>query len=170
MTRISLIDTHAHFNSLDMANLTDEIESANKNDRVSKIINVGLDLKTSEEAIQISLANPKFYSTLGIHPLHDDQVEGLKKLYTSYPNDKIVTIGETGFDMASNLDAQIKKFLESILLANELHLPLIIHLNTHDLATRRLYIETIKWYRPLYGFIFHYFHLSFEHPASVYIC
>jgi len=160
MNRISLIDTHAHYNSMIMNNLKDEILIANNNKDVCKIINIGLDNKTSEEAIKISLNNPKFYSTLGVHPLYDGNICELENLYNNYDNKKIVAVGETGIDTNGNVDIQIKKFLESIKLANKLELPLIIHANTSknsNVYANKLCIEIIKKYRPLYGFIFHFF-------------
>ena len=66
-----LIDTHVHYNSCIMTNLNDEIDKVNKSKEVTKIINVGLDFKTSEESINIGIDNDKFYSTIGIHPLYD---------------------------------------------------------------------------------------------------
>jgi Tat protein secretion system quality control protein TatD with DNase activity len=64
MSKISLIDTHAHYNSVTMDNLEEKIKIANNNSDVLKIINVGLNKETSEEAIKISINNFKFYSTL----------------------------------------------------------------------------------------------------------
>lgn len=81
MNKISLIDTHAHYNSVIMDDLEKQIKTANNNEDVSQIINVGLDSETSKEAIQISLKNPKFYSTLGIHPLYNGQIETLEDIF-----------------------------------------------------------------------------------------
>lgn len=160
MPKISLIDTHAHYNTAIMDQLESEIETANENEAVSKILNVGLDNSTSEEAVQISISNPKFYASLGVHPLYDGEVEKLIEIYSKYDEGKIVAIGETGIDTSGDLSSQIRKFLKSIILANELHLPLIIHANTtksSSLNANRACIEIIKRIRPQYGFVFHCF-------------
>lgn len=165
MNRISLIDTHAHYNSSIMDDLDSQIKTANYNGDVSQIINVGLDTKTSIETVQISLKNPKFYSTLGIHPLYDGQVDSLEDIFNRYDNKKIVAIGETGIDTNGEITQQIKKFLESIALANRLKLPLIIHANTtkgSNVNANRICLEIIKRYKPLYGFIFHCFQPDLE--------
>lgn len=164
MSKISLIDTHAHYNSSVIEDLEEQIMIANNKD-VSKIINVGLNNKISEEAIKIGIDNYKFYSTLGVHPLYDGKVNELEYLYNKYDNKKIVAVGETGIDTSGNISIQINKFLESIKLANKLKLPLIIHSNTtkesEDYANR-ICIEIIKKYKPLYGFIFHFFQPDLE--------
>lgn len=165
MNKINLIDTHAHYNSLTMDNLDEKLKTANSNNDVSKIINIGLNNNTSEEAILISLNNPKFYSTLGIHPLYDGNVEELEYLYHKYNNEKIVGIGETGIDTNGDIDIQIDKFIKSIQLANKLKLPIIIHACTTKDASinaNRLCIEIIKKYKPKYGFIFHCFQPDLE--------
>ncbi len=160
-----LIDTHAHYNSCVMENIKNEIDIVNKNKDLTKIINVGLDYKTSEEAIKIGIRNKKFYSTIGIHPLYDGKVNELEYLYDKYDNKKIVAVGETGIDTSGDISVQIDKFIESIRLANKLKLPLIIHSNTTKDSreyANKICIEIIKKYKPLYGFIFHFFQPDLE--------
>lgn len=160
-----LIDTHAHYNSCVMENLKNEIDIVNKSNDITKIINVGLDYKTSEESINIGIENNKFYSTIGIHPLYNGNVNELEYLYNKYDNKKIVAIGETGIDTSGDILKQIDKFIDSIRLANKLKLPLIIHSNTTKDSreyANKICIEIIKKYKPLYGFIFHFFQPDLE--------
>lgn len=165
MTKISLIDTHAHYNSVTMDNLEEKIRIANANDDVLKIINIGLNKETSEEAIQLSKKNSKFYSTLGIHPLYHGNISELEELYNIYNNEKIVGIGETGIDTTGDINKQIEKFVNSIKLANKLRLPVIIHANTtkdSEIYANKLCLEIIKKHKPIYGFIFHCFQPDLE--------
>ena len=160
MNKISLIDTHAHYNNTCMPNLTEQIMIANANEDVAKIINVGLDLNTSHDAIKIAIENPKFYSTIGIHPLYNGNTKYLRHLYDTYENGKIVAVGETGIDTSDDITIQMKKMIESINLANQLHLPVIIHSNTTRdsfVNANQLCIEIIKCCPPEYGFVFHCF-------------
>lgn len=152
MKKITLIDTHAHYNSIVMENLEEQIKVANNNLDVSKIINVGLDNRTSEEAVQISLNNSKFFSTLGIHPIYDENISKLEEIYFKNDNAKIVAVGETGIDTSKDISPQIDKFLDTIALANKLRLPLIIHSNTtkgSNTNANKICIEIIKKYPPL---------------------
>ncbi len=165
MNEISLIDTHTHYNSVVMENLEDQIKIANNNLDVSKIINIGLDNRTSEEAVQISLNNPKFYSAIGVHPLYNGEISKLEEIYFKYDNTKIVAVGETGLDTSQDISHQIEKLLESIALANKLKLPLIIHANTtkgSNINANKLCLEIIKKYPSKYGFVFHCFQPDLE--------
>ena len=149
---ISLIDTHAHYNS-EVMDIKQEIRLLNNNRNVSKIINVGLNVKTSLEVVKISLKEEKMYATLGIHPLYSGNISDLETIYYQYDNSKVVAIGETGIDNSANVNLQIDMFIESIKLANKLHLPLIIHSNNANVIC----MQIIKRYPPKYGFVFHCF-------------
>ena len=160
-----IIDTHAHYNSCIMKDLENEIGIVNKSKDVTKIINVGLDYKSSEEAINIGIKNNKFYSTIGIYPLYDGKVSELEYIYNKYNNKKIVAVGETGIDTSGEILVQVDKFIDSIRLANKLKLPLIIHSNTTKDSreyANKICVEIIKKYKPLYGFIFHFFQPDLE--------
>lgn len=150
-----MIDTHAHFNSTDLKDLSKEIEKVNNLSYLDKVINVGLDYKTSKEVIEISLKEEKFYGTIGIHPLHEGNIDSLLELYQSQDSSKIVAVGETGLDK-SNPDSmmeQEQKLIKTIELGNILDLPVIIHAN----GTNREVMDIIKKHIPKSGFVFHCF-------------
>ena len=149
-----MIDTHAHINSRDIPELKNEIIRINNTVYLDKVINVGLDEETNKEALAISGNYDKFYCALGIHPLHDGRIESILELYQySAHRSRVVAIGETGIDDALDIKPQIKKFIESIELANFLKLPIIIHGNN----TNRLILDILKEHPAHYGFVFHCF-------------
>lgn len=155
-----MIDTHAHFNSVDLKDLKKEIETVNSRFYLDKVINVGLDYETSKEVIEISLREEKFYGTLGIHPLHEGKVSSLLELYQTSNCSKIVALGETGLDRSSpdTLKRQEQKLIETIELANFLSLPVIIHANN----TNREVMDVLKKHIPKEGFVFHCFQPELE--------
>lgn len=156
----SLIETHAHYNSESLSDLKEKIISANKNDHLMNVVNIGLDYYTSKEVINIATMNKKFYASIGIHPLYEGFVSSLLHLYNTFDNKKIVAIGETGIDANESIDKQIDKMIASIHLANELCLPVIIHANTVkgiNISANKLCISLIKRFKPQYGFLFHSF-------------
>lgn len=155
-----MIDTHAHFNSMDLKNLKKEIKRVEKLTYLDKIINVGLNEKTNKEVIEISNNHEKFYAAIGIHPLHDGEIESLKKLYEQSDQSKIVALGETGLDFSTgeNFENQEEKMIKTINLANDLKLPIIIHANN----TNREVMSIIKQNFPEYGFVFHCFQPDLE--------
>lgn len=149
-----MIDTHAHINSHDTPRLKKEIVRIKNLDYLDKIINVGLDKETNEEVLAISGNYDKFYCALGIHPLHEGSVESILKLYEYSQNrSRVVALGETGLDIKGDIQAQKKKFVETIDLANFLKLPVIIHSNN----TNRIVLDILKDHPAHYGFVFHCF-------------
>ena len=145
-----MIDTHAHFNSKDLKNLRDEIIRVNNINYLNKVINIGLDYETSKEAIEISEREPKFYATIGIHPLHNGNIEDLLKLRIT---DKVVAIGEIGLDTDGDFLLQRERFIKQIELANFLELPIIIHSKNSNERVLKIFKDVY----PLYSFVFHCF-------------
>lgn len=152
-----MIDTHSHINSRDFDNVGKEIAFINALPYLNAVINVGLNIETSSEVIDISRKNSKFYSSIGIHPLYEGDVNKLIELYEK-DKSKVVAIGETGLDYKGPLNSQTIKFIYQIELANRLELPLIIHSNN----TNREVINILKSHCPRFGFVFHCFQPDLE--------
>ncbi len=148
------IDSHMHINSIVIGNTQEDIRAINKNYGIESVINVGLDIATSKESILISQENFKFYSAVGIHPLYTDS-QDINILYKLAPDKKVIAIGEIGLDsLKDNFDEQKKYLIKQIIIANELHLPVIIHSNNSN----KLVIEIFeKYVKPQYGCVFHCF-------------
>ena len=103
---------------------------------VTKAINIGTNIKTSEKSIDISNKHDFIYCTCGLHPeelpQNDDEmlitISKIKEL--AKKNKKVVAIGEIGLDYywnKENKELQKKAFKEQIKIANELNLPISIH-------------------------------------------
>jgi len=155
-----MIDTHVHYISKSLSNLQEEIENINKS-YLTAVVNVGIDIETSKEVINISGLYPKFYSVIGIHPFSHGKVDNIINLYKESDKEKIVAIGETGLDIRESnisLHNQTQKFIDSIVAANYLKLPLVIHAN----GTNNQVMQILKKYNPEYGFIFHCFQPDLE--------
>ncbi|RJP21989.1 MAG: YchF/TatD family DNA exonuclease [Candidatus Abyssobacteria bacterium SURF_5] len=93
---------------------------------------IGFDLESSKRAVALAEQNSRLLTAVGVHP-HDAAtvdsaaVEELRKL-ARHP--KVVAIGETGLDFYRNLsprDSQFAAFEAHLALAEELHLPVVIH-------------------------------------------
>ena len=153
-----MIDTHAHINSTDLKSIRNEIIRINDLEYLDKVINVGLNMQTNEEVLEIAANNAKFYAALGIHPIMPGNIESIYELSKTHDFSKVVALGETGLDYGQNLDAQKIKFIETIELANYLGLPVIIHAN----KTSKDCIDIIKEHTPKYGFVFHCFEPDLE--------
>lgn len=161
-------DTHTH--TLDSVcndyglNKTEEISVINKDSNLSGVINVGLNISTSKECVEIANNNDKFYAAIGIHPLYING-EDTEKLY-SLVNEKVVAIGEIGLDLSGNVNfyEQRRYLIHQIIAANVLHLPVIIHSNN---ANREVLEIFDKFVKPRYGCVFHCYQPEIEYLDEI---
>jgi TatD DNase family protein len=111
-----------------------EIISEAQSAGVSRILNVGYTLETSQLACAQSEISPLLFAAVGIQP-HDadsfseeiaQQIVCLAKSHR-----KVVAIGEIGIDAFHNLSTmknQIACYMHFLTLATELNLPVIVHM------------------------------------------
>ncbi len=93
-------DTHAHLSHRDFQPDPGPVIERAMAAGVERLVCVGIDLATSEAAVQLSEAHPAVFAAVGWHPNHaleapDDLRPALLKL-AAHP--KVVAIGETGLD------------------------------------------------------------------------
>ncbi|MGN1319451.1 MAG: TatD family hydrolase [Lachnospirales bacterium] len=127
-----IFDTHAHY---DDDKFNDDrytlIEEMHQNG-VCNIINIGCDIKSSKESIDLAKKYDFIYAAVGVHPTEcgkmcDKDLEILAD-YAKYT--KVVAIGEIGLDYYwDNVDKQTQKlwFRKQLDLAYKLDLPVVIH-------------------------------------------
>ena len=151
-----LFDSHAHLYEFDKVEIEEIISFARKSG-VDKIINVGIDLRTSEKVLENSRNFPQIlYPTAGIHPellipgsnnfsalINEDSVLGLlaslREFIKKY-HKEIIMVGECGLDYYWLNKSKLKsdqieksKRLQKLLfkghleIAHEFDLPLTIH-------------------------------------------
>ncbi|HEY3396655.1 MAG TPA: TatD family hydrolase [Armatimonadota bacterium] len=127
-----MIDTHAHLNHSDFA---DDLPGAVARARaagVNTIVNVGYDLASSRDALQLAEEFDGLYATIGLHPhsaleYSDDLLRELQRLMAC-PG--VVAVGETGLDYYRDLaprDAQRVAFRGLAQAAVAANLPLVVH-------------------------------------------
>lgn len=146
-----MIDVHCHLN---FEAFRSDYDSVIKNAfiaGITKIINVGTQISSSEKAVELANQYENLYAIVGVHPHHADKatLQGRPELSEGSPDDwikqleqlakqpKVVAIGEIGMDnyrYQSNgiVDPKTQKeiFEAQIGLAHKLKLPLQIH-NRH---------------------------------------
>src|SRR5260370_1248085 len=119
-----MIDVHCHLNFHAYEKNVDEIIQKAHADGVTKIINVGTKLDSSQKAIELASKYDNLYAIVGVHPHHADKkdlgfkipsdakaMEGkqdlrkeedwLKELERLAKHPKVVAIGEIGLDYYS---------------------------------------------------------------------
>ncbi len=146
-----MIDSHTHLYWESFQQDFEEVLDRAIGVGVTHIINIGVDLETSQKAIKQALRQAqgkqgsiKIYATVGYHPNdaadslpHLDDVSihktigDLENLCKDFPK-KIVAIGECGLDYFSAppspaRDSQRQLLTAQVELAKRLNLPLVIH-------------------------------------------
>ncbi|GAV22140.1 TatD family hydrolase [Carboxydothermus pertinax] len=127
-----LIDSHAHLNDPKFKNDLEEVLKRARQNGVVKIITVGYDLPTSEEAVRLADKYPEIYAAVGIHPQYaktlNDRV--YDRLYQLLDHPRVVALGEIGLDFYRDLsprDIQREAFIRQLKLVREKGKPVIIH-------------------------------------------
>ena len=165
---MKLFDSHAHY----FDHKFDTIEggahailtSPEFADAVSHVINVGTNPETNRRCIEQTARYDFMWCAIGIHPEDCQHLERtpddvLAELYAqlsdpaSLRRDKIVAIGEIGFDyywQPVNKELQREYFLRQLAMARELDLPVIIH----DREAHGDCFDMVKQYKGVRG-VFH---------------
>jgi TatD DNase family protein len=127
-----LIDTHAHLQFEPLNADLDAILKRAKDEGIEKIIVVGIDKESSQQAIDLAEKHENVFAAVGLHPQDSKKMndEDWDAICEMTKHDKVIAIGETGLDyfkMYSPKEIQIEVFKKHIKLANQTGLPLIIH-------------------------------------------
>jgi TatD DNase family protein len=129
---VSLIDTHCHLNFHSYNEDRDQVMTRAGEVGVTRVINPGIDVETSGEALELAVTYPGIYAAVGVHPNNsaefDDVTLNAIKALASQP--KVVAIGEIGLDYywdKSPKEKQIATLEAQLALAARLALPVIIH-------------------------------------------
>ena len=163
------IDSHCHTNFVAYDSDRDlVVRRALDND--TWLINIGTQYDTSKKAVEMTNEyNEGVYACIGLHPIHtgksyhDHEELGEEgKEFTSrgetfdkekykglFKKGKVVAVGECGLDYyhsnGGDLEKQKKAFLEQIELANELNIPLMLHLrNSEEDLSKSAYQDALK--------------------------
>jgi TatD DNase family protein len=124
-----LVDTHCH---LDMLPDLDDVLARMSAAGVGRAVTIGVDLASSEWAVEAARSHPQVWATVGLHP-HDakDRTDELMaRLSERASDERVVAIGEAGLDYHydhSPRDVQREVFAEQIRLAHRIGKTLVIH-------------------------------------------
>lgn len=127
-----LTDAHAHLNDSAYANDLDEVYRNAIENGVRIIVNSAWDRQSSEKAMELADRYPEMYFTVGIHPHNVDSIQDrdFYRLCDLTKHEKCVAWGEIGLDYhfdVSKIDLQKAIFKEQIAIADELSLPVVLH-------------------------------------------
>ncbi len=177
------IDIHSHVNFKIFDEDREDVISRAK-DQDTWMINVGTQFDTSKKAVEMTNDYEGVYATIGLHPIHtsssyhDEEELGHEgeeftsrgEIFDHYKykelagKGKVVAIGECGLDYfhlgEETIERQKVAFVSQIELANELNIPLMLHIrnNDEDLNTNAYQdaLDILKKYSKVKG-VSHFF-------------
>ncbi|OQX95222.1 hypothetical protein B6I21_06550 [candidate division KSB1 bacterium 4572_119] len=129
---VTFVDTHAHLYFDKFDEDRDQVIQNALDAGVTRIINIGIDLKTSRLAIELAEKYEHVYAAAGFHPNSSHQVkpDHWEQLNQLFARPKVVSIGEIGLDYYwDDSPAKIQKqvLVRQLEKAVELDKPVIIH-------------------------------------------
>ncbi|MBW4469480.1 MAG: TatD family hydrolase [Stenomitos rutilans HA7619-LM2] len=130
---MQLIDTHVHINFDSFQPDLDAVASRWRSVGVARLVHSCVE--PSEFPVIQSLADrfPELFFAVGLHPLDVEEkwtgASTAEILALAQSDRRVVAIGETGLDFfkASNVEQQRAAFEAQLKIAQQLHLPVIIH-------------------------------------------
>ncbi len=158
---MKLIDAHTHLND---DRFKEDFEDVIKRveEELEFIVNIGFDLESSRESVELSKKYDFIYATIGVHPhdieSYDSSLE--KELEKLAEFKKVVAIGEIGLDYYKDYtprDLQREIFRKQLELAIRLDKPVVIHCREAYKDT----IDILQEYKSVRG-IFHSYSGSYE--------
>jgi TatD DNase family protein len=170
-----LIDTHAHLDDLQFDADRDSVISRAFSSGVSKIINIGAGLGSSQRSVELAKKYENIFAAIGFHPHYFneyqeksfDKIDDLEKLAQEK---KVVAIGEIGLDYHSHdeikisekeKDLQKKGFVFQLELARKIKKPVVLHCRGERTENGEKYRENSKAYEDIFEIIKNFSELEF---------
>lgn len=128
-----IFDTHSHYTDSAFDNDRKEILDSLPEKGVALAMLASVDIDDTKENIELSEQYDWLYASAGIHPenLENTPEGAIEQLEKLTKNKKVKAIGEIGLDYhydGYDCEKQIKIFKEQLDLANQLNLPVIVHI------------------------------------------
>ena len=141
-----LVDSHCHLDFPDFAANLDGVIARAAAAGVGRIITISTRVKRLPELIAIAEHFPNVYCSVGTHPHHADEEDGISsnKLIELTRHPKVVALGEAGLDYFydnGSPEAQARGFRSHIAAARATGLPLVIHARDADTDCQRILEE-----------------------------
>ena len=125
-------DSHAHYDDSRFDEDRDAVIKGLITQNVTTVINVGADMVSSHNSIQLAERYPNVFAAVGIHPHEAEGMkeEDLEQLKEWFSHEKVVALGEIGLDYYydhSPREVQRYWFERQMQLGVECNMPIIIH-------------------------------------------
>jgi TatD DNase family protein len=125
-----MIDTHCHLDACDEP--VDALVARAREAGVNRILAIGMNPESCQQALAAADEHDEVFVAIGRHPHESEGFDDgvLAELMRLSAHEKVRAIGETGLDYHRDYaprEDQMRAFESQIELAQELHLPLVVH-------------------------------------------
>ena len=143
-----LVDSHCHLDFPDFAGDLDAIVQRAEAAGIGRIVTISTRVRRLQGLLDIAARFPNVYCTVGTHPHHADEEDGIpaQELIELARHPKVVGLGEAGLDYFyknGSPEAQARGFRAHIEAARKTGLPLVIHTRDADDDCKRILEEEV---------------------------
>ena len=143
-----LVDSHCHLDFPDFAPDLDAIVQRAEAAGVGRIVTISTRVRRLEGLLAITSRFPNVYCSVGTHPHHADEEDGISadELIALTKHPKVIALGEAGLDYfydKGSPEAQARGFRAHIAAARATGLPLVIHTRDADDDCKRILEEEV---------------------------
>jgi TatD DNase family protein len=144
-----LVDSHCHLDFPDFASDLDAIVQRAEAAGIGRIVTISTRVRRLQGLLDIAARFPNVYCTVGTHPHHADEEDGIpaQELIELARHPKVVGLGEAGLDYFyknGSPEAQERGFRAHIEAARKTGLPLVIHTRDADDDCKRILEEEVE--------------------------
>src|ERR1700756_5351152 len=141
-----LVDSHCHLDFPDFAGDLDGIVARAASAGIGRMVTISTRVRRLGELIAIAERFPNVYCSVGTHPHHADEEDGIPagELIELTRHPRVVALGEAGLDNFyehGSSQAQERGFRAHIAAARATDLPLVIHTREADEDCRKILEE-----------------------------
>jgi TatD DNase family protein len=143
-----LVDSHCHLDFPYFAADLDAIVARAEAAGIGRIVTISTRVRRLQGLLDIAARFPNVYCTVGTHPHHADEEDGIpaQELANLSKHPKVVGLGEAGLDYFyknGSPQAQARGFRAHIEAARATGLPLVIHTRDADTDCQRILEEEV---------------------------
>lgn len=101
-----IFETHGHYDDTQFDEDREQLIAEFLEKDIDKVMNVGADMQSSRNSVELAAKYPQFYAAVGVHPsevgeLTETDIQELKSMVLDNP--KVRAIGEIGLDYHSTM-------------------------------------------------------------------
>lgn len=146
-----LTDTHCHLNLNTFQDVLAQVLERAWEHGLGRILIPGIDVETSQKAVELAEQHPNLYAAVGVHPSEASAWdEGtLSTLRSLAHHPKVAAVGEIGLDYYRDhapRSLQRETFQAQLALAAELSLPVVVHIRE---SFEDVWADLSEWRRGL---------------------